>query len=44
MQGIYGETFNTYDDRNRLLTHSVPQFVGSPVVTTYSYADRTLTV
>ncbi|MBU6162126.1 MAG: hypothetical protein KGO50_13495, partial [Myxococcales bacterium] len=37
---------NTYDDLNRLLTHSVPQFVGSPVVTTYSYdlAGRTLTV
>jgi YD repeat-containing protein len=37
---------NTYDDLNRLATHSVPQFVGSPVVTTYTYdlAGRTLTV
>jgi RHS repeat-associated protein len=37
---------NTYDDLDRLLTHSVPQAVGSAVQTTYSYdlAGRTLTV
>jgi RHS repeat-associated protein len=37
---------NTYDDLNRLATHSVPQFAGSPVTTNYTYdlAGRALTV
>jgi hypothetical protein len=40
------QTSYTYDDLNRLLTHSVPQAVGSAVQTTYSYdlAGRTLAV
>jgi RHS repeat-associated protein len=42
-----GQTIvNEYDHLHRLATHSVPQAVGSPLVTTYNYdlAGRTLNV